>query len=132
MADRLAVPGGFRILGRAGYAMDEWLFYVTAGGGYASTRTGPITAGAGTFPMSLVCGPTVPVSGNFSASNFTPVWVVGVGVETRIWGRWTGRIEYLYLQSGSISNTFAVSGGTLAVTQSMLDDVIRTGLSYHF
>ena len=118
--------------GRVGYAMDEWLFYVTAGGGYASTQTDVITAGACTFPMPLACGPTVPASGTFSASNFTPLWVVGVGVETQIWDRWTGRIEYLYLQSGSISNTFAVSGGTLAVSQTMHDNVIRTGLNYHF
>ena len=29
--------------GRLGYAMDEWLFYVTAGGGYAGTQVRLIT-----------------------------------------------------------------------------------------
>jgi opacity protein-like surface antigen len=57
---------------------------------------------------------------------------VGVGVETQIWDRWTGRLEYLYLQSGSISNTLETPGGTLAVTRSVHDNVIRTGLNYHF
>jgi opacity protein-like surface antigen len=56
----------------------------------------------------------------------------GIGVETQIWDRWTGRIEYLYLQSGSISNRFAVNGGTLAVTKTVYDNVIRTVLNYHF
>jgi bifunctional non-homologous end joining protein LigD len=79
-----------------------------------------------------VCASTLPAAGSFSGSNFSPFWVVGVGVETQIWDRWTGRIEYLYLQSGSITDTFVVSGGTLAATRTMYDNVIRTGLNYHF
>jgi len=102
--------------GRIGYAMDEWLFYVTGGGGYASTQATLNVGGVGVF----------------SESDFKPLWVVGVGVETQIWDRWTGRLEYLYLQSGSISNTLAIPGGTLAVTQTVHDNVIRTGLNYHF
>jgi outer membrane immunogenic protein len=102
--------------GRIGYAMDEWLFYVTGGGGYGSTQATLNVGGVGFF----------------SESDFQPLWVVGVGVETQIWDRWTGRIEYLYLGSGSISNTFAVPGGTLAVTKTVHDNIIRTGLNYHF
>ena len=120
--------------GRVGYAMDEWLFYLTAGGGYASTQVGLITTCSlpPVPPPGPICASTLPAAGSFSGSNFSPFWVVGVGVETQIWERWTGRLEYLYLQSGSISNTFAVSGGTLAVTRSVHDNVIRTGLNYHF
>jgi outer membrane immunogenic protein len=120
--------------GRVGYAMDEWLFYLTAGGGYGSTQASMITTCVPppVPPPGPVCASTLPAAGSFSGSDFSPFWVVGVGVETQIWDRWTGRIEYLYLQSGSISNPFAVSGGTLAVTKSVYDNVIRTGLNYHF
>jgi hypothetical protein len=101
---------------------------------YGTTQAGLITTCSPppVPPPGSVCASTLPAAGSFSGSNFSPFWVAGVGVETQIWDRWTGRIEYLYLQSGSISNTFAVSGGTLAVTKSVYDNVIRTGLNYHF
>jgi outer membrane immunogenic protein len=103
--------------GRVGYAMDEWLLYATAGGGYGGDQD--------TYSF--------PILGGFTDSNAFPLWVVGAGVETQIWERWTGRIEYLYLQSGSISNTLAIpGGGTLAITKTVHDNVIRTGLNYHF
>jgi outer membrane immunogenic protein len=102
--------------GRVGYAVDDWLLYATAGGGYAGDQD--------TYSF--------PILGGFSDSNAFPLWVVGAGVETQIWERWTGRIEYLYLQSGSISNTLAIPGGTLAITKTVHDNVIRTGLNYHF
>jgi outer membrane immunogenic protein len=102
--------------GRIGYAMDEWLFYVTGGGGCAGNEDSY----------------SFPILGGFSDSQSFPLWAVGVAVETQIWDRWTGRLEYLYLQSGSISNTLATPGGTLAVTRSVHDNVIRTGLNYHF
>jgi outer membrane immunogenic protein len=120
--------------GRVGYAMDEWLFYLTAGGGYASTQANLTTTCTPpvVLPPGPLCAATPPAGGTFSGSNFSPFWVAGVGVETQIWDRWTGRVEYLYLQSGSISNTFAVFGGTLAASRTVYDNVIRTGLNYHF
>jgi outer membrane immunogenic protein len=121
--------------GRIGYAMDEWLFYVTAGGGYGSTQASLITTcrPPPVPPLGPVCGGSIlPAAGSFSVSDFSPFWGGGVGVETQIWDRWTGRIEYLYLGSGSISNTLAVPGGTLAVAKTVHDNVIRTGLNYHF
>ena len=102
--------------GRFGYAMDDWLFYVTAGGGYGGDQT--------TYNLPLL--------GGFSTSDAFPLWVVGAGVEAQIWDRWTGRLEYLYLDSGSISDSLAVPGGTLAVSKNVHDNVIRTGLNYHF
>jgi outer membrane immunogenic protein len=102
--------------GRFGYAMDEWLFYATAGGGYGGDQT--------TYNLPLL--------GGFSASDAFPLWVVGAGVETQIWDRWTGKLEYLYLNSGSISDSIGIPGGTLTVSKNVHDNVIRTGLNYHF
>jgi opacity protein-like surface antigen len=61
-----------------------------------------------------------------------PLLAVGVGIETQVWDRWTGRLEYLYLDSNSVSNTLAIPGGTLAVSKTLHDNVIRTGINYHF
>jgi outer membrane immunogenic protein len=102
--------------GRVGYALDEWLFYATAGGGFAGNQDRYI------FPLL----------GSFADTDTFPLWVVGAGVETEIWDRWTGRLEYLYLQSGSFSDALAIPGGTLTVTKNVHDHVIRTGLNYHF
>ena len=121
--------------GRVGYAMDEWLFYLTAGGGYGSTQASMITTcrPPPVPPPGPICGVFAPpAAGSFSGSDFSPFWVAGVGVETQIWDRWTGRIEYLYLQSGSVTDTFAVPGGTLAASRTVYDHIIRTGLNYHF
>ncbi len=102
--------------GRFGYALDEWLFYVTAGGGYAGYQATYNLAGLG----------------GFSETQGLPLLAVGAGIETQVWDRWTGRLEYLYLDSSSVSNTLAIPGGTLAVSKTLHDNVIRTGLNYHF
>jgi outer membrane immunogenic protein len=102
--------------GRFGYALDEWLFYVTAGGGYAGYQATYNLAGLG----------------GFSETQGLPLLAVGVGIETQVWDRWTGRLEYLYLDSNSVSNTLAIPGGTLAVSKTLHDNVIRTGINYHF
>ena len=105
------------------------------GGGFGSTQESLITTcrPPPVPPPGPICGAfALPASGSFSGSNFSPFWVAGIGVETQIWDRWTGRVEYLYMQSSSISNTFAVTGGTLATTRTVYDNVIRTGLNYHF
>jgi outer membrane immunogenic protein len=70
---------------------------------------------------------------------------VGGGVETSLaWfglsNRWSGKVEYLYVDLGSISNGFAapvVGSATGAVhafssSSDINDHIIRVGLNYHF
>jgi len=102
--------------GRVGLAMEDWLFYATAGGGYLHNNANLNLAGFG----------------GLQESDLSPVWVVGAGVETRVTGRWTARLEYLYLSSGSITSSLGFPAGTLAVSKTINDNVIRTGLSYYF
>jgi outer membrane immunogenic protein len=103
--------------GRAGYAgIEDWLFYATAGGGYIHNWANYNLGGFG----------------GLQQNDLSPVWVVGAGVETRVSGRWTGRLEYLYLSGGTETTTFGVPGGTLTVNRNIHDSVIRTGLNYYF
>jgi iron complex outermembrane receptor protein len=103
--------------GRVGYAgIEDWLFYATAGGGYIRNQANFNLTGFG----------------GFQVTDFSPVWVVGVGVETRVSGRWTGRLEYLYLNGTSVNNAFGFPGGTLTVNRNINDNLIRTGLNYYF
>jgi outer membrane immunogenic protein len=103
--------------GRAGYSgIEDWLFYATAGGGYIHDWANYNLGGFG----------------GLQQNDFSPVWVVGAGMETRVSGRWTGRLEYLYLSGGTSTNTFGVPGGTLTINRNIHDSVIRTGLNYYF
>jgi outer membrane immunogenic protein len=103
--------------GRAGYAgIEDWLFYATAGGGYTHNVT---NYNLGEF-------------GGLEQNDFSPVWVAGAGVETRVSGRWTGRVEYLYLGGGTVTTAFGVPGGTLTINRNIHDSLIRTGLNYYF
>jgi outer membrane immunogenic protein len=103
--------------GRAGYAgIEDWLFYATAGGGYTHNWANYNLGGFG----------------GLQQNDLSPVWVVGAGVETRVSGRWTGRLEYLYLSGGSETSSFGVPGGTLTVNRNIHDSQIRTGLNYYF
>ena len=103
--------------GRAGYSgIEDWLFYATAGGGYIHNWANYNLGGFG----------------GLNQNDFSPVWVVGAGVETRVSGRWTGRLEYLYLSGGTETSAFGVPGGTLTVNRNIHDSLIRTGLNYYF
>jgi outer membrane immunogenic protein len=103
--------------GRAGYAgIEDWLFYATAGGGYTHNVANYNLGGFG----------------GFQQDDLSPVWVVGAGVETRVSGRWVGRLEYLYLSGGTVTTAFGFPGGTMTVNRNIHDSVMRTGLSYYF
>ncbi len=103
--------------GRLGYAgIEDWLFYVTGGGGFLHSTANLNLGGFG----------------GLQETDFTPVWAAGVGVETRVSGRWTGRLEYIYLDGATVNNTFGVPGGSVTVSKTTRDNLFRTGLNYYF
>jgi outer membrane immunogenic protein len=63
-------------------------------------------------------------------------WVVGAGLEARLTGNWTGKIEGLYMDYGSVSGSpvFATSNPPLRFdyTSKVTDVVVRAGVNYHF
>lgn len=67
--------------GRAGYAMDDTLFYLTAGGAYAQGELNGIVAA---------------VPSHLKADQFG--WTVGAGMEHAVSDRLRLRLEYLYTQ----------------------------------
>jgi len=60
-------------------------------------------------------------------------WVVGGGIEAAMWGNWTAKAEYLYLDLGSISNTLTIpsQNTTINTTSTVKDHVFRAGVNYH-
>jgi outer membrane immunogenic protein len=104
------------VRGRVGVAIDRWMPYFTAGWGY------------GDIQSSVSSG----VSGTLSANSAHSVWVAGGGLEVGVWGNVTAKLEYLYLDTGTITNNYSTFLGTLAVNTRVKDNVVRAGLNYRF
>jgi outer membrane immunogenic protein len=98
------------------------LLYATGGLAYGQVDTNSTLAGA------------------TRAQNYNPGYVVGGGIEAAIGGDWTAKVEYLYLDlgtvSGSFSSTVAAVGGAGALTENfsgrVTDSIVRVGLNYRF
>jgi opacity protein-like surface antigen len=63
-------------------------------------------------------------------------WTVGAGIEGRLFGNVTGKIEYLYMDFGTIStsvtNPFNATPVTLSSNSRVTDNIVRVGLNYKF
>ncbi|MCW5704685.1 MAG: porin family protein [Bradyrhizobium sp.] len=104
------------------------LLYVTGGAVVAGINTSGVISG---FTAAQV--PTAVAWGN-SSTNWG--WVVGAGLEARLGGNWTGKIEGLYMDLGSVSGApvLATSNPPLrfGYTSDITDVVVRAGVNYHF
>jgi len=113
------------VRGRIGVlATPKVLFYATGGLAYGEVRTAA-TIGAGAF--------------GFSSSSTRAGYTVGAGVEGVIAGNWTAKLEYLYVDLGTVSGSFATTigalgGGVLSSNYSsrVTDNIVRVGLNYKF
>jgi outer membrane immunogenic protein len=116
------VPLFWTLRGRAGYAADRLLFYGTGGLAYGE----------------LESDVTVTVSGlgsikpRFEKSRAG--WTVGAGVEGALWRGWTAKFEYMYVDFGSIGESFAGIGpfATIATSTTVHDHSLRVGLNNSF
>lgn len=108
------------VRGRIGYAQDGWLLYVT--GGYAYTRLetdATATTGAGTATLSQ--------------QTFRNGWTVGGGIEVALMRHWSLKAEYLYMDFGSHTTTWAVPGLPALSDSTKLDlNLVRVGVNYRF
>jgi outer membrane immunogenic protein len=110
---------------RFGYAQDGWLAYVT--GGYAFARMqSDYSISSAASGISLT---TLTVNHDLSG------WTLGGGVETRLWGAWSAKVEYLYLNLTPTQDTLNFNlGGPASVTYKTTyqDHIARIGLNYRF
>jgi outer membrane immunogenic protein len=95
------------------------------------------------FPAALQPGPFLATTGNFS--NSKTGWTIGTGVETRLGGGWSAKLEYLYVDLGNVTDVLPipinpafgaafVNGGGAGMTSTLhvTDNIIRAGLNYTF
>jgi outer membrane immunogenic protein len=102
---KFANPWLGTLRGRAGYAMNNILFYATLGLAYGNVRADNLA---------------------LSESKTTVGWTVGGGVEVGLTPNWTAKAEYLYADFNSRS--YSVTGTSNALDFGML----RFGVNYHF
>jgi outer membrane immunogenic protein len=102
------------VRGRVGYAFDRFLVYGTAGGAFGNLQAGYVPTGT-------------------SASSTQTGWTAGGGIEYAFLPNWTAKVEYLYVDLGSMS--CATSCGVLTTTPisvSLTENVIRAGINFKF
>jgi len=114
---------------RLGWANAGWLWYVT--GGVAWAEVNDTFTGSTTNPLVALNGTSVSFSQTKSGGT------VGAGVETRLWGGWSTKLEYLYANLGSTDRAFTRTNGlgdfaTLTSNHSLSDHMVRFGLNYRF
>jgi opacity protein-like surface antigen len=76
-----------------------------------------------------------PVNTIVSSHNTKAGWTVGGGIEGRLAGNWTAKIEYLYLDLGTVTTipAPAPSSTTAAAFNSrVIDNILRVGVNYKF
>jgi outer membrane immunogenic protein len=132
------------VRGRLGFlAYDQFLVYGTGGLAYGQVSSSGITfVNGASAPASPFFAPG---TGAFSASSTKVGFTAGGGVEGKLWSNWTWKLEYLYVDLGSLGTVGSFSGvqeiaasGTTAVTGASTanthfkDNVVRVGLNYKF
>ncbi|MGE3150292.1 MAG: outer membrane protein [Pseudorhodoplanes sp.] len=121
VAGGLAVTGSDKlpwfgtVRGRLGLVWDRWLVYGTGGFAYANLQSDVTATFAG-------------VTSTTSISDTRTGYAVGGGIETMLWDRWSGKIEYLYIDTGTESTNF----GAAVLNTRVQNNVVRAGLNYHF
>jgi opacity protein-like surface antigen len=121
----------------------EWFGTLRARFGAAVARDAfaYVTGGAavaGLLTSGTVFGfdPTgAPITNPFSNVTVNAGWTVGGGVEARLCGNWTGKIEYLYMDFGTMTtniNNQTVMTLTAMFNSHITDQVVRAGVNYKF
>jgi outer membrane immunogenic protein len=112
------------LTGRAGYAVDHWLFYAKGGVAWASSKysvTGTFNGGAGLgLPF------------DFEGLSLRTGWTAGGGVEWAFADDWSARLEYDYYDFGSHTATMSdvVNGpGPLSFKTTM--QTVKLGVNFH-
>jgi outer membrane immunogenic protein len=116
------------VAARFGCAVDNWLFYGKAGGGWIGNNNFTVTDV--TTGVSLTCG-------NFSTNyDNDTAWLLGAGYEYAFTNNWTVRLEYDYLglrnRTGVIPATAPILAGATFIASNRNVQMVKVGVNYLF
>ena len=117
----------------------DWFGTVRGRIGALVTPTVLLYATGGLAYGEVNSGATINTLTGFSTSSTNVGWTLGAGVEGVISGNWTAKLEYLYVDLGRVSGSFATTitalgGGVISnnFSSRVTDNVVRAGINYHF
>jgi outer membrane immunogenic protein len=113
--------------GRVGAVNNNILYYATGGAAYGHVVENVTVNSSLSVPAIFASGST--------ASDLVG-FVVGGGIEAALWGGWTGKVEYLYMDLGSLAaNTVSIgtaaTPASVTTNSSVRDHIVRIGANYH-
>jgi outer membrane immunogenic protein len=102
--------------------------YVTGGLAYGEISTsGTITGQTGTGAFT---------TSTFGANTTKAGWTLGAGVEERLSAQWSCKIEYLYMDLGTVNANGALPTNfiplNVAFSSRFTDNIVRAGVNYRF
>lgn len=110
--------------GRVGWSNGPALLYVTGGWAYGQVATD--------YAINVAASGVDARSFRHAKSG----WVAGAGIEAHVTGSWIAKVEYLYLDLGTVSDVFAYAAapglGTQTERSHIHDHVARLGLNYRW
>jgi len=128
LADQEKLEWFGTVRGRLGMlASPSWLFYVTGGLAYGEI--------ASNETLTSVGGGAVLVGPLSAAFNTTRAgWTVAAAWRAWSVANWTAKVEYLYMDFGTINSTYTgvAPFSPAFLSTHVTDNVVRAGLNYHF
>ena len=103
---------------RLGYAVNNWLWYGKAGGGWvhdSATVTDVVPTGE-VFSVSV--------------SDTRGGWMAGGGIEYGFTPNWTARVDYTHIGLSDVTNTGLFVGDTITLSRHF--DMVTAGINYKF
>jgi len=117
---------------RIGYVTNRVLVYGTGGVAFGNVQTG--LSGSGLAGFSPATGPFL--------NTVQLGWTAGAGVEVAFFDRWTAKVEYLFVDLGTVSCNVQASCGIDAVgltgftpandSVKLTANIVRFGINYRF
>lgn len=129
------------VRGRLGVAVTpRVLLYGTGGLAYGRVSTSGSVSAINVDGIPGADGGTfTPVAASFSHATTKVGWSAGAGIEGAIADKWSARLEYLYVDLGTVSGSLttpvvALSGAPLVIgyRSHITDNVLRVGVNYRF
>jgi outer membrane immunogenic protein len=116
------------------------LVYATGGLAYGQVDATDTVTGTNIIgPGGMNSETRTAVTANFSNSSTRVGWTAGAGIEGALAGNWTAKLEYLYLDLGTVSGAFATPliapGGAFVssgYSSHFTDNILRVGVNYKF
>jgi outer membrane immunogenic protein len=119
--------------GRLGFLpWDHVMLFVTGGAAFGEieSNTTVINTSTQTFFGTPLATTTTVSSG--TTINMRGGWTAGGGSEWVLSGPWTAKLEYLFVDLGTVTNTYVGGGAipTVVASSHVKDNIIRIGINY--